>query len=256
MARSRTGTGAPTTPAQLNEDRRDYLGYLDALDQTIAKTASTSIARLHWVHPEPEALWTLPGGRRMWERGIEDPDFCHIRVGRGDRPLSTALVAPELGPVDGLDPVTSSALQRLIRRRSLVADVPVVVPLRTISAVTVDGDPTAARALLRAIVCQLAVLHSPEDVRIAAVVGSPVASRMGLAEMASPPSASASGRMRSGRARMTYRSLGEAITACRPPDDGGSPHVVIVVDDGATRCGSNSPSPTGRACSCAWTATA
>ncbi len=107
----------------------------------------------------------------MWERRSDDPDFCHIRVGRGDQPLCTTLVAPELGPVDGLDPVTSTALQRLIRRRSLVADVPVVVPLPTLSAVTVDGDPTAARALLRAMVCQLAVLHSPEDVRIAAVVG-------------------------------------------------------------------------------------
>ena len=108
----------------------------------------------------------------MWERAIDDPDFCHIRFGRGDQPLCTTLVAPQLGPVDGLDPVTSSALQRLIQRRSVVADLPVVVPLRTVSALTVDGDPAAARALLRAIVCQLAILHSPEDVRIAAVVGT------------------------------------------------------------------------------------
>ena len=33
--------------------------------------------------------------------------------------------------------------------------------------------------------------------------------------------------------RMTYRSLGEAIAGCRPLDDNGSPHVVIVVDDGS-----------------------
>jgi len=217
--------------AQLTEDRGEYLGYLDALDRTIGTTAIDQHRSLCWVHPEPEALWTLPGGRRMWERRVEDSDFCHIRVGRGDRPLSAALVAPELGPVDGLDPVTSSALQRLIRRRSLVVDVPVVVPLRTISALTFDGDPTTVRALLRAIVCQLAVLHSPEDVRIAAVAGS--ASRADwdwlkwLPHHQHPRLVDALGP-----SRMTYHSLGEAIAACRPSDDGGSPHVMIVVDDG------------------------
>ncbi|MDT5237457.1 MAG: segregation ATPase FtsK/SpoIIIE, family, partial [Mycobacterium sp.] len=166
------GTRGANHTAQLNEDRRDYLGYLDALDQAVVKTAADQHRSQHWVHPDPEVLWTLAGGRRMWERGSDDPDFCHIRVGRGDQPLSTALVAPELGPIDGLDPVTSTALQRLIRRRSVVADIPVAVPLRSCSAVTVDGDPAAARALLRAMVCQLAVLHSPEDVRIVAVVSS------------------------------------------------------------------------------------
>ncbi len=33
------GTRGANHTAQLNEDRRDYLGYLDALDQTIAETA-------------------------------------------------------------------------------------------------------------------------------------------------------------------------------------------------------------------------
>src|SRR5262245_48280269 len=225
------GTRSANHTAQLHEDRRDYLGYLDALDQTIARAAVDQHRSLYWIHPDPESLWTLPGGRRMWERRVDDPDFCHIRVGRGDRPLSTALVAPELGPADGLDPVTSSALRRLIRRRSVLADVPVVAALRTISALTVDGDPTIARALLRAIVCQLAVLHSPEDVRIAAVVGSSSRAEWDwlkwLPHHQHPRLVDALGP-----SRMTYRSLDEAVAACRPPDGSGSLHVVIVVDDG------------------------
>jgi DNA segregation ATPase FtsK/SpoIIIE, S-DNA-T family len=224
------GTKGVNHTAQLNEDRRDYLGYLDALDQTIARTAVDQHRSLYWIHPDPEALWTLPGGRRMWERRIDDPDFCHIRVGRGDQPLSAALVAPGLGPADRLDPVTCSALQRLIRRRSVVADVPVVVRLRTVSALTVDKDPTTARALLRAIVCQLAVLHSPEDVRIAAVIGSPSWADWDWLKWL--PHHQHSRLVDAlGPSRMTYRSLGEAIAGCRPPDS-GSPHVVIVVDDG------------------------
>ena len=73
------GTRGANHTAQLNEDRRDYLGYLDALDQAIANTAVDQHRSLHWIHPDPDALWTLPGGRRMWERGIDDPDFCHVR---------------------------------------------------------------------------------------------------------------------------------------------------------------------------------
>lgn len=218
--------------AQLNEDRRDYLCYLDALDQTVVKTAADQHRSQRWVHPDPEALWTLAGGRRMWERRSDDPDFCEIRVGRADQPLATTLVAPDLGPIDARDPVTSTAVQLLIRRRSLASDMPVAVPLRSFSAVAVDAEPAAARALLNAMVCQLAVLHSPEDVRIAAVV-SPTSEAewewlKWLPHHQHPCLTDALGP-----ARMTYRSLAEATIGCRPPDDGESPHTVIVVDDGS-----------------------
>jgi DNA segregation ATPase FtsK/SpoIIIE, S-DNA-T family len=226
------GTRGANHTTQLNEDRRDYLGYLDALDQTAVKTAADQHRSRDWVHPDPEALWTLPGGRRMWERRSDDPDFCHIRVGRADQPLSTRLVAPDLGPIDGRDPVTSTAVQRLLRRRSLVADVPVAVPLRSFSAVTVDGDTAGARALLNAMVCQLAVLHSPEDVRIAVVV-SPTSEADWEWLKWLPHHQHRCLTDALGPARMTYRSLGEATIGCRPPDDGESPHTVIIVDDGS-----------------------
>src|SRR5437899_9259911 len=216
--------------AALNEARRDYLGYLDALDRTIAETAVDQHRSLHWSHPDPEALWMLAGGRRMWERALHDPDFCHVRVGRGAQPLCAKLITPELGPAHGLDPVTSSALSQLVVRRSTVADVPIAVRLQSISALAVDADPSAARALLRAVVCQLATLHSPDDVRIAAVSRAmsadwdwlkwvPHHQHPRLADAAGP-------------ARMSYRSLAEATAACGSSDDSASPHVVIVVDDG------------------------
>jgi S-DNA-T family DNA segregation ATPase FtsK/SpoIIIE len=214
--------------AQLNEDRRDYLGYLDTLEEAVAKTADDQRRALHWSHPDPQGLWTLPGGPRMWERRADDPDFCHTRVGRGDQPLCTTLVAPDL---DGRDPVTSSAVQRLVQRRSVIAEVPVALPLPTFSAVIVEGDPEAARALVRAMVCQLAVLHSPEDVWLAAVVDDTSRSEWDwlkwLPHHQHPRLLDAAGS-----ARMVYRSLSEAVSGCRPPEDGRVPHVVIVVDDG------------------------
>jgi S-DNA-T family DNA segregation ATPase FtsK/SpoIIIE len=164
------GSRAGGHGAQVTEDRRDYLCYLDGVDRTVASTAIDQHRLLYRSHPDPQALWTLAGGRRMWERDADHPDFCRIRVGRGDQPLSTTLVAPELGPVERRDPVTSSALVRLIQRRSVVHDVPVVVSLRETSGLVADGDAPVVRALLRSVICQLAVLHSPDDVGIAAVV--------------------------------------------------------------------------------------
>jgi S-DNA-T family DNA segregation ATPase FtsK/SpoIIIE len=210
--------------AQLNEGRRDYLDYLDTLDRTIAETAVDQHRSLHWSHPDPATLWTLVGGQRMWERARDDPDFCHVRVGLGGQSLSTTLVAPEPGP----DPVTSSAVSRLMRRRSMVADVPVVVSLRGVSAVAFDGKPTTARALMRAVLCQLAVQHSPEDLRIAAVTASMCAEwdwLKWLPHHQHPLLADALGP-----ARMTYRSLAEATAACG--NAAAAPHAVVVVDDG------------------------
>lgn len=222
------GTRGSNHTAQLNEGRRDYLGYLDTLEEVIAKTANDQHRSLYWSHPDPEALWTVPGGPRMWERRVDDPDFCHIRVGRGDQPLCTTLVAPE---VDGLDPVTSSALQRLIQRRSVVTEVPVALPLPDFSAVIAQGDPEAARALVRAMVCQLAVLHSPDDLWIAAVVGDTSRSEWDwlkwLPHHQHPRLVDAFGS-----SRMVFRTLAEAVSGCRPPEGRRAPHVVIVVDDG------------------------
>ena len=109
------GARGTNRTADINKDRQRYLNYLDTLDQAITSTADAQRRSLGWCHPEPRVLWTLAGGRRMWERRPEDPDYCLLRVGIGDQPLSTALIEPDLSSVDELDPVTVTAMQSLIR---------------------------------------------------------------------------------------------------------------------------------------------
>jgi S-DNA-T family DNA segregation ATPase FtsK/SpoIIIE len=222
------GSRGTNRTAEINENRREYLRYIDTLDVAVTGSAEEQHRSLHWSHPAPESLWTLVGGSRMWERGPEDPDFCHVRVGIGEQPLCTRLVAPELGPDDESDPVTSAAVCGLIRHRSMVNDLPIAVAIRGPSAITVDGDTVAARALLRAMVCQLAVLHSPEDVQIAAVL-EPAAEAdwewlKWLPHHQHPRAVDAAGS-----ARMMYRSLSEAVADCTPDSD-GSPHLAVIVD--------------------------
>jgi S-DNA-T family DNA segregation ATPase FtsK/SpoIIIE len=216
------GSRGTNRTAEINENRREYLQYIDTLDVAVTGSAEEQHRSLHWSHPAPESLWTLVGGSRMWERGPEDPNFCHVRVGVGERPLCTRLVEPELGPDD--DPVTSAAVRGLIRHRSIVSDLPIVVGIR--GSIIVDGDSVAARALLRAMVCHLAVLHSPQDVQIAAVLG-PAAEAdwewlKWLPHHQHPRAVDAAGS-----ARMRYRSLSEAVADCTSD---GSPHLAVIVD--------------------------
>ncbi|WP_099037129.1 type VII secretion protein EccCa [Mycobacterium neglectum] len=158
--------------AEINRDRQKYLNYLDTLDRAATSTADGQRHSLQWCHPEPRALWTLAGSRRMWERRPEDPDYCLLRVGIGDQPLSTALIEPDLSTVDEPDPVTVSAMRSLIRSRSTLVDTPITLALLHFSVITVDGDAQAARALLRSLICQLAILHGPDHIVIGAVAGA------------------------------------------------------------------------------------
>jgi hypothetical protein len=64
-------------------------------------------------------------------------------VGLRAQALSTRLVAPELmgfdqRVVDELDPVTATALRRLVRGRSVVQNLPIAIALGGFAAVTVD----------------------------------------------------------------------------------------------------------------------
>ncbi|OBI34916.1 type VII secretion protein EccCa [Mycobacterium colombiense] len=153
----------------LDADRDQYLDYLETLSQSVSEIAvaqrRASISR----DPDPDTLWTLIGGTRMWERHPTDGDFGLVRVGMGSQPLARRLVAPQLAPEELRDPVTAMALRRFLHAHSTI-HAPVTIGLRAGTRVTIDGDPGEVRGLLRAILCQLAVLHAPDRMLIAAAV--------------------------------------------------------------------------------------
>lgn len=180
MAMSAIGTAAYSLKGngraqQLHRDRCEYLRYLDGVDAATGEAGRAQWLALHARHPAPGHLWTLAGSEQTWKQHPGDPNFCEVRIGIGECPLSTRLVAGNTDPGREPDPVTVSALAQLIRRRSTVTDVPLTLNLNELGIVTVGGPARAARALLRAVVCQLATAHSPRHVRIAAVVDGPTA---------------------------------------------------------------------------------
>ena len=163
------GRGGGQRKAEMNEDRKDYLRYLGQMRERARTAAAQQRTGLEWVHPDPETLWSIAGTSRMWERRSTDPDFSHVRVGRGHQRLATRLVPPPTGPVEELEPISAIALRRFVRGHSVVADLPIAITLRGFAAVGISGDELVARSLARSLLCQLASLHAPDDVLIAAV---------------------------------------------------------------------------------------
>jgi DNA segregation ATPase FtsK/SpoIIIE, S-DNA-T family len=210
----------------IDTDRVNYLEYLSRLRTTVSEIAAAQRFSLVWTHPDPATLWTLIGGPRMWERRASDSDFCLVRVGVGTQPLATRLVAPEPQSRGPSDPVTAAALRRFVRTYSTLTDAPITIGLRGVGSVTFDGDPTLARGLLRAMICQLAVLHPPDQLLIVGAISDRNQAHWDwlkwLPHNQHPAAADAVGS-----ARMVYPSVAETQHAL---SGAGPPHVVVIAD--------------------------
>ena len=76
-------SGADRRRGEINAERAEYLDHLSDLRGAVVKTAAAQCSSVVWCHPDPDTLWTLVGGCRMWERRAADSDFCHVRIGVG-----------------------------------------------------------------------------------------------------------------------------------------------------------------------------
>jgi S-DNA-T family DNA segregation ATPase FtsK/SpoIIIE len=159
--------------AELNEERKDYFSYLANLREEADKTADEQRTALEWSHPDPRTLADLAGTRRMWERRPTDQDFCHVRVGIGTHRLATRFLAPETGPPEDLEPVSTVALRRFVKTRSVVHALPTAVSLRAFPSVTFEGDRKLSRQLVRSMLLELCTFHGPDHVQVAVVTANP-----------------------------------------------------------------------------------
>ena len=229
--------------AEMNEDRKDYLRYLGQMRERARDAAVQQRTALEWSHPDPQTLWSVATSRRMWERRAGDPDFCHLRVGRGSQRLATRLVPPQTGPVEELEPITTLALRQFVRAHSIVSDLPVATAIRGFAAVGIAGELGQVRSLARAMIAQLATSHSPDDVIIAVVASGRAAQEWEwtkwLPHVQHPNLVDGLGQQRlmTGSLAHVEDMLAEQLRDrprfsrnTAPPAD--QPQIVIVVDDG------------------------
>ncbi|HWS35370.1 MAG TPA: type VII secretion protein EccCb [Actinoplanes sp.] len=114
---------------------------------------------LLWRHPEPGELLPMVGSSRLWERRTADEDFAEVRVAVDARKPTVDIAALEPSAIEDLETSTAIAVPHL----------PLSVRLRAFSRVTLRGEREPVTGLTRAMIAQLAVLHSPEELRIAVV---------------------------------------------------------------------------------------
>jgi DNA segregation ATPase FtsK/SpoIIIE, S-DNA-T family len=210
--------------AGIDADRAEYLGYLSRLRRTVTETAVAQRSSLGRTHPDPDTLWTLIGGPRMWERRPADSEFCLVRVGVGTLPLATRLMAPETRALQRSDPVTVTALDQFLRVHSTIVEAPIAIRLRR--GLTIDGDPAVVRGLIRAMICQLAVLHAPDQLPIVAAISDRNRAHWDWLKWL-PHNQHPSASDAVGSARMVYPTRAEAQSALASLR---RPRVVIVVD--------------------------
>lgn len=237
------GRGGAQKKAEMNEDRKDYLRYLGQMRDRARESSLDQRAALEWVHPDPQALWSIATSRRMWERRQTDTDFCHLRAGRGSQRLATRLVPPQTGPVDELEPIATLALRRFVRAHSIVPDLPIQIAIRGFAAVGLSGDKVLTRGLARAMLAQLVTFHTPDDVLVAVVTAGRAKQEWEWAKwlphVQHPTMVDGIGqlRMMAGSLAQIEDWLDEQLrdrqrfTRNAPPQQ-DQPHVLIIVDDG------------------------
>ncbi|WP_375425309.1 type VII secretion protein EccCa [uncultured Friedmanniella sp.] len=165
FALSQRGTAARNRRSQ----RELYLDYLERLRASMRGRARAVRAEAVNLDPEPVALPELIRDQgRLWERRRSDPDFGRVRIGLGDRPWFALTVPPEENPVSPYDPIMLAEAEAVSQHYSVVLGVPVTVELGRPGAVSVIGDRDDVLAVARSLVLQLAALHSPDDVLLAA----------------------------------------------------------------------------------------
>ncbi|MGW1726763.1 type VII secretion protein EccCa [Streptomyces sp. NPDC002306] len=153
--------------------RDRYLDHLVEVRRTARQVAQNQRTVAAWQFPAPRRLWAIATQRRrVWERRVTDADFLKVSVGTGDAPLSTPIrMATRNDPTVEYDPRAKTAADRLVDSMSVVGDQPAVLDLAKAGVVSVLGPPKPARAAVRALLCQIAVLHAPDDVGIAVATG-------------------------------------------------------------------------------------
>jgi DNA segregation ATPase FtsK/SpoIIIE, S-DNA-T family len=149
--------------------RRRYLAHLTRTARQADHLAAAQLAVAEHLHPGPRRLWTtIPQTDRLWERRPTDPDFLTVRIGRGPVPLAAPARLVHHDPLVDHDPGLLLAAEELVRRATWLPDAPVPISLRELGVLALTGPPGRTRALARAIVCELAAFHAPDDLRIVA----------------------------------------------------------------------------------------
>ncbi|MFG1610437.1 type VII secretion protein EccCb [Actinoplanes sp. NPDC049265] len=165
MRMSQKSTAGKTTRQQ----RARYRAHLKISRDSARMVATSQRTVAALANPEPARLWSIATTRkRVWERRQDDPDFLRVRLGCGAVQLATPIQLDDrLDPLTDYDWESLEAANQLIERMGRVDRQPMVIDAGRGGVISLVGGKARIEPLTRALLCQIAVLHAPDDVTIA-----------------------------------------------------------------------------------------
>lgn len=177
MFSGRFGRGRRISWGEQEKQRRMYLRQLDDDRDEVQRAAQEQRHSQLFVHGDPQELDMVIGGPRMWERRPADADFLDVRLGIGVQSTADSAVSlqwPEVPVGEELEPVTGRALRDFILEQSKIRGIGKVLSLRSRPGFSFVGDdPDELHSFMRAVLCSLAVYHSPNDIKLMVVTRHP-----------------------------------------------------------------------------------
>jgi S-DNA-T family DNA segregation ATPase FtsK/SpoIIIE len=149
--------------------RARYLDFLERTRTELRARAREVRSRATALDPEPGALLDLiRDPARLWERRRSDADFLHARIGEGELAWFGLGLPRDENPVQPFDPIMRAEAQLVVDQYTRIAGLPVTVDLERAGHVSIVGAEDDVLAVARTLVAQLAALHSPDDLHLAA----------------------------------------------------------------------------------------
>jgi S-DNA-T family DNA segregation ATPase FtsK/SpoIIIE len=160
------------TGRQRRAQRERYLDYLEELRESLSRSEREMRVRARLLDPPTEALYDIVRDpTRLWERRRRHTDFLRVRIGTGSMPGDPLTLGEHGSALAPTDPFMASEAQAAIRRYERMPDMPLTVPLDIAGNVSVIGAREDVMRLMRSLLSQLAVFHSPTDVALAVMHG-------------------------------------------------------------------------------------
>lgn len=157
------------TRKKLAAVRAAYEASLDRLDEEMEQVRTADRASLEELYPTLARCVDAADRRTdlLWSRRPEHPEFLSVRLGTGD-------VAPFVR-FDDRDPSGEAIAdlvargQELRARHAVIPDAAVTCHLPSVGNLGVCGGGAATRGIAAGIVAQLAILHAPSEMVVAAL---------------------------------------------------------------------------------------
>ncbi|MFB7504391.1 MULTISPECIES: type VII secretion protein EccCa [Streptomyces] len=150
-----------------------YVEYLTDIRRQARESAAAQRAVNAFLYPSPQRLWAIAttAPRRIWERRPSDADFLRLRLGlgRGEPALRISL-GKRGDPTAEYDPAAYRLAAKLTGDYATVNLQPAWIDLANTGVLSLLGPQERTGDLAGALLTQLAVLHAPDDVQVAALL--------------------------------------------------------------------------------------